>query len=118
MIIPEKLVGTLKKQYTKTLSADGQKSWEFPKAHATSHAIDDIQQKGALVHVSTKPGETHHGKYRKIYLASNKKNVDAKIKSQYDIFKDFRQKTLHFLKTVYGLTTTLPSAENVRFTYS
>jgi hypothetical protein len=28
-------------------------------------------------------------------------------------FKDFRQKTLHFLETVYGLTTIVPSAENV-----
>jgi hypothetical protein len=51
----------------------------FPKAHATSHAFDDVLQKGALLHVSTKPGEKHHGSFREIYLASNKKRVDQQV---------------------------------------
>lgn len=73
------LVGKLKKAHTKTLSPEGQKSWSFPKAHAVSHAFDDVCRKGALIHVSTKPGEKHHGEYRKIYLAGNKKNVDKRV---------------------------------------
>ncbi|KAF8322954.1 uncharacterized protein EI90DRAFT_3130601 [Cantharellus anzutake] len=89
----KQLVGNMKKAHTKSLAPNGQKSWLFPKAHATSHTFDDVCKKGALIHASTKPGERHHWEYWQMYLSSNKKNVDKQI-----VLKDQHKAVLKLIK--------------------
>ncbi|THU83800.1 hypothetical protein K435DRAFT_822896 [Dendrothele bispora CBS 962.96] len=52
------------------------KSWNFIKLHYHVHLFDDIQQKGVLWNMSTKPNEKFHGPLWKIYhLRTNYKDI-------------------------------------------
>ncbi|KAE9393198.1 hypothetical protein BT96DRAFT_967228 [Gymnopus androsaceus JB14] len=44
------------------------KSWNFIKLHYLQHMYDDIENKGSLHGMSTKPNEKFHGPIHKIYL--------------------------------------------------
>ncbi|KAE9407194.1 hypothetical protein BT96DRAFT_963207 [Gymnopus androsaceus JB14] len=50
------------------LDIDKPKSWNFIKLHYLQHMYDDIENKGSLRGMSTKPNEKFHGPIRKIYL--------------------------------------------------
>lgn len=50
------------------LDIDQPKSWNFIKLHYLLHMYDDIENKGSLRGMSTKPNEKFHGPLRKIYL--------------------------------------------------
>ncbi|KIK51836.1 hypothetical protein GYMLUDRAFT_377235 [Collybiopsis luxurians FD-317 M1] len=56
----------LKRYISQTQELD--KNWNFIKLHYTRHCFDDIESKGVLRGLSTKPNEKFHGPLRKIYL--------------------------------------------------
>ncbi|KAJ3832869.1 hypothetical protein F5878DRAFT_591241 [Lentinula raphanica] len=49
-------------------TTDLDKNWNFIKLHYLRHCWDDIESKGVLRGMSTKPNEKFHGPLRKIYL--------------------------------------------------
>ncbi|KAE9407876.1 hypothetical protein BT96DRAFT_1033699 [Gymnopus androsaceus JB14] len=53
---------------TDKLDIDKPNSWNFIKLHYLLHMYDDIENKGSLRGMSTKPNEKFHGPIRKIYL--------------------------------------------------
>lgn len=58
-----------------------QKSFDFPKQHATVHTSDDLLNKGAAPGYSTRMGEGTHQESRELYVMGNKKNVDEQVES-------------------------------------
>ncbi|KIK69182.1 hypothetical protein GYMLUDRAFT_153130, partial [Collybiopsis luxurians FD-317 M1] len=58
------------------------KNWNFIKLHYTRHCFDDIESKGVLRGLSTKPNEKFHGPLRKIYLRLTNFKGTAKQVSQ------------------------------------
>ncbi|KAJ7573387.1 hypothetical protein C8J56DRAFT_1066092 [Mycena floridula] len=63
-----------------TEGTEFQKSWNFPKFHLRWHVFDDIEEKGTMRHLSTRPSEKLHGPIRKIYQnQTNFKDVAHQI---------------------------------------
>lgn len=59
---------------------DFNKSWAFIKLHYHLHLFDDIQDKGILRGLSTRPNEKLHGPLRKIYLnRTNFKDTGSQV---------------------------------------
>ncbi|KAF8834126.1 hypothetical protein BDN67DRAFT_992728 [Paxillus ammoniavirescens] len=61
-------------------SLEGQKNWNFPKAHLSKHTFRDILETGAAQNFSTRPNESVHGPIRHLYLfQTNQKNTAEQI---------------------------------------
>ncbi|KAE9396517.1 hypothetical protein BT96DRAFT_996653 [Gymnopus androsaceus JB14] len=55
------------------------KSFDFPKQHATVHLNADLRNKGAAPYFATQLGEGFHQELWELYVMGNKKNVDAQM---------------------------------------
>jgi len=55
------------------------KNWNFPKMHLHMHMLQDIFNKGATKHYSTKTFEAMHKLFKELYLLTNFKNVAPQV---------------------------------------
>lgn len=68
-----------------TLDIEKPKSWNFIKLHYHLHMYDDIENKGSLRGMSTKPNEKFHGPIRNIYA----RRTNFKDTSKQVLFANF-----------------------------
>ncbi|KAJ7651825.1 hypothetical protein B0H17DRAFT_1269904 [Mycena rosella] len=76
-----RLRGYIKKyeKFCSRVATEYGKNFNFPKQHATAHAIDDLREKGTTNHHTTPLGQGFHQEVKTAYAQTNGKNEDAQL---------------------------------------